>query len=320
MKYVESGYSIRVNWTIQRGASRVQEDFRRASLFVFLIGRDNVYPVNYTLEDNVIKAVIEPGLPEGVYGLKAIWYKDSLSPMEKVYLHNGKCPYTYGRESQSRVDHVFGITALSEESESSPENTLYIDITTAVATYGYDGLSAYEIAVLSGHTTASQDAWVGNLADLNDRMRDIEDAEQARNSGEKQRVAVEYTRKEAEQTRQEAESGRVSAEQERVLAEAERVKAERARQEAEALRTTIQYYTEQSGKAVLRAPEVVIGATGSGKVLSLTGYKVLIQSGLDHIVLSPGAGYKVLIGTSEVATVDMLESIKKRLDALEEKG
>ena len=77
------------------------------------------------------------------------------------------------------------------------------------------------------------------------------------------------------------------------------------------------YYTEQSGKAVLRAPEVAIGATGSGKVLSLTGYKVLIQSGLDNIVLNPGTGYKVLIGTNEVATVDMLESIKKRLTLLE---
>ena len=59
MKYVNPNFTVNIDWNIQRGASRMREDFRRATLFVFLIGHDNVYPVTYTLEDNVIKAVIE---------------------------------------------------------------------------------------------------------------------------------------------------------------------------------------------------------------------------------------------------------------------
>ena len=42
-----------------------------------------------------------------------------------------------------------------------------------------------------------------------------------------------------------------------------------------------------------------------------------VKSGLDDIVLSPGPGYKAKIGTKEIATIDMLESIKNRLSVLE---
>ena len=118
MKYVNSNFTVNIDWNIQRGASRMREDFRRATLFVFLIGHDNVYPVTYTLEDNVIKAVIEPGLPEGVYGLKAVWFKDHHHPCElrhvgQPFRNTVHC----GKRSQSQIDNVFGITALAEESE-----------------------------------------------------------------------------------------------------------------------------------------------------------------------------------------------------------
>ena len=58
-------------------------------------------------------------------------------------------------------------------------------------------------------------------------------------------------------------------------------------------------------------------AEGSTKGLQLEGYKVEVKSGLDNIVLLPGPGYKAKVGTKEIATVDMLESIKNRLTALE---
>lgn len=331
MKYVESGYSIRINWVIQRGASKVSEDFRRASLFVFLLGQDNVWPVTYTLEDNVIKAVIESGLPEGVYSLKAIWYKDSLFPFDKKYLRNGRCSHTCGRVSQSQVDHVFGVTALASESESAPENTLYIDLITAVATYGYDGLSAYEIAVMSGQTTVPQGTWIGNLTDLNDRMREIEDAEQGRQSAEKLRSSAEYVRTQNEEERQNAERVRVSSFQSfeqseqareaqevtRVSSEAERVLAEQKREQAfrelQSALKTYNYYAESSGKATLKAPQVNVEATGSGQDLTLKGYKVVIEAGMDDIVLKPGSVNKVKIDDKQVATVDMFESIKDGL-------
>lgn len=176
MKYVNSNFTVNIDWNIQRGASRMREDFRRATLFVFLIGHDNVYPVTYTLEDNVIKAVIEPGLPEGVYGLKAVWFKDHHHPCElrhvgQPFRNTVHC----GKRSQSQIDNVFGITALAEESESLPENTLHVKLTSAVATYGYDGLSAYEIAIMSGETTLSQAEWVGNIVEANVKLEGIDE-------------------------------------------------------------------------------------------------------------------------------------------------
>ena len=176
MKYVNPNFTVNIDWNIQRGASRMREDFRRATLFVFLIGHENVYPVAYTLEDNVITAVIEPGLPEGVYGLKAVWFKDHNHPCE---LRHAGQPFRNtvhcGKRSQSQIDNVFGITALSEESESLPENTLHVKLTSAVATYGYDGLSAYEIAIMSGETTLSQAEWVGNIAEANVKLDGIDE-------------------------------------------------------------------------------------------------------------------------------------------------
>ena len=176
MKYVNPNFTVNIDWNIQRGASRMREDFRRATLFVFLIGHDNVYPVTYTLEDNVIKAVIEPGLPEGVYGLKAVWFKDHHHPCElrhvgQPFRNTVHC----GKRSQSQIDNVFGITALAEESESLPENTLHVKLTSAVATYGYDGLSAYEIAIMSGETTLSQAEWVSNIVEANDKLNGIDE-------------------------------------------------------------------------------------------------------------------------------------------------
>lgn len=79
----------------------------------------------------------------------------------------------------------------------------------------------------------------------------------------------------------------------------------------------LNYYTEGSGTASIRAGSVSIEADGSGTTLKLKGYRVEVQSGLDDIVLQPGPGYKAKIGAKEIATVDMLESIKNRLSALE---
>lgn len=79
------------------------------------------------------------------------------------------------------------------------------------------------------------------------------------------------------------------------------------------------YYVESSGKATLKAPQVSVEATGSGQELAMKGYKVVIEAGMDDIILKPGSVSKVKIGDKQVATVDMLESINERLHALDGK-
>lgn len=293
MKYVGSNQRINLSWTISRGASKVKEDFRRSSLFVFLTSNNEQIPLNYTLSENVITATLPTGLPEGVYGLLAVWFKSACNPFEGG--NDASLP-PLGRMSRSQVDDLFGITAVSNEADYSESSAVNIEVRSMVATYGYDGLSAYEIAVISGQTALRQSEWVSNITELNERLSEIESAETSR---------------------QTAEASRSSEEGKRVSSEIVRQQNENARQEAEKKRTSLRYYTEGRGTASIRADIVSIEAVGSGTTLKLKGYRVEVQSGLDDIVLQPGPGYKVKIGTKEIATVDMLESIKNRLSALE---
>ena len=293
MKYVGSNQRINLSWTISRGASKVKEDFRRSSLFVFLTSNNEQIPLNYTLSENVITATLPTGLPEGVYGLLAVWFKSACNPFEGG--NDASLP-PLGRMSRSQVDDLFGITAVSNEADYSESSAVNIEVRSMVATYGYDGLSAYEIAVISGQTALRQSEWVSNITELNERLSEIESAETQR---------------------QTAETSRSSAEDKRVSSEIVRQQNENARQAAEKKRTSLRYYTEGDGSAEIHANSVRVYAEGSTKGLQLEGYKVEVKSGLDDIVLLPGPGYKAKVGTKEIATVDMLESLKNRLSALE---
>lgn len=293
MKYVGSNQRINLSWTISRGASKVKEDFRRSSLFVFLTSNNEQIPLNYTLSENVITATLPTGLPEGVYGLLAVWFKSASNPFEGG--NDAGLP-PLGRMSRSQVDDLFGITAVSNEADYSESSAVNIEVRSMVATYGYDGLSAYEIAVISGQTALRQSEWVSNITELNERLSEIESAETLR---------------------QTAETSRSSAEGKRVSSEIVRQQNENARQAAEKKRTSLRYYTEGDSSAEIHANSVRVYAEGSTKGLQLEGYKVEVKSGLDDIVLLPGPGYKAKVGTKEIATVDMLESIKNRLSALE---
>lgn len=293
MKYVGSNQRINLSWTISRGASKVKEDFRRSSLFVFLTSNNEQIPLNYTLSENVITATLPTELPEGVYGLLAVWFKSASNPFEGG--NDAGLP-PLGRMSRSQVDDLFGITAVSNEADYSESSAVNIEVRSMVATYGYDGLSAYEIAVISGQTALRQSEWVSNITELNERLSEIESAETLR---------------------QTVEASRSSAEGKRVSSEIVRQQNENARQAAEKKRTSLRYYTEGDGSAEIHADSIRVYAEGSGKCLQLEGYKVVVKSGLDNIVFSPGPGYKVKVGTKEIATVDMLESIKNRLSVLE---
>ena len=293
MKYVGSNQRINLSWTISRGASKVKEDFRRSSLFVFLTSNNEQIPLNYTLSENVITATLPTGLPEGVYGLLAVWFKSACNPFEGG--NDASLP-PLGRMSRSQVDDLFGITAVSNEADYSESSAVNIEVRSMVATYGYDGLSAYEIAVISGQTALRQSEWVSNITELNERLSEIEIAETSR---------------------QTAEASRSSEEGKRVSSEIVRQQNENARQAAEKKRTSLRYYTEGDGSVEIHANSVRVYAEGSTKGLKLEGYKVEVKSGLDDIVLLPGPGYKAKVGTKEIATVDMLESLKNRLSALE---
>ena len=129
MKYVGSNQRINLSWTISRGASKVKEDFRRSSLFVFLTSNNEQIPLNYTLSENVITATLPTGLPEGVYGLLAVWFKSASNPFEGG--NDASLP-PLGRMSRSQVDDLFGITAASNEADYSESSAVNIEVRSIV--------------------------------------------------------------------------------------------------------------------------------------------------------------------------------------------
>lgn len=140
MIFIPIGHKIFLDWTILKGNSKEKEDFARADLRLFLMSCNDRYYIPTSTCGGVISAEIPDLLPEGVYGVKAIWTKDGL------------------REKRVMAIKADLFCISTEEDEIG--NDCRISITSHTATYGYDGLDAYEIAVMRGKWHGSEAAWI----------------------------------------------------------------------------------------------------------------------------------------------------------------
>lgn len=205
MIYLYKDQIIRIEWSIYRGTSRVLEDFSRALVKVFLIGPKEKYFVNTTAEGGKLLIDIPQGLPEGAYSLEAVYVKNwdellptgntltpSCAPIPYRITKPGVRPNDHetihpndfhdnGRSlMRSRIDYVFAITSVPSETDATgaSENTT-LNIKSSVASYGYDGLSAYETAVLHGKFEGTEGEWlewtheriVSDVKDLLDKLK-----------------------------------------------------------------------------------------------------------------------------------------------------
>ena len=183
MKKINIASTIKIYWKVWRGANKVSENFDslNTNLKVFLVGSGNTY-----VTEHIINKEIDPGydvieiavssnmLEAGVYDLKAIWKKND------------------GRDFvASRRSGVFGISLDGEVKEEEIRLVSYVE------SFGSDGLSAYETAVMRNlnNGISSEVKWVGNEA---------------------KRIADEAARDVAEKAREEAEIAREGAEAKRV--------------------------------------------------------------------------------------------------------
>lgn len=174
MIFVYKDRIIQIEWSIFRGTSQVPEDFSRALVKLFLVGNYEKYAVPVTAEGGTLVAQMPQDLPDGAYSLEAIWVKNynNLFPVRgtdtpsvgvKDIRYPIACHSSYGMMHpwdhrsndrclmRSRKDYVFAVTSYpGEETAVNQDGYVTIKISSAVATYGYDGLSAYEIAVMRG--------------------------------------------------------------------------------------------------------------------------------------------------------------------------
>ena len=174
MIFVYKDRIIQIEWSIFRGTSQVPEDFSRALVKLFLVGNYEKYAISVTAEGGTLVAQMPQDLPDGAYSLEAIWVKNynNLFPVKgtgtptvglKNIRYPGPCHNDYGMTHpwdhrlndrclmRSRKEYVFAVTSYpGEETAVNQDGYVTIKISSAVATYGYDGLSAYEIAVMRG--------------------------------------------------------------------------------------------------------------------------------------------------------------------------
>ncbi len=197
MIYVYKDRIIQIEWSIFKGTSQVPEDFSRALVKLFLIGNYEKYAVDVIAEGGTLVAQMPQDIPEGAYSLEAIWVKNynnllpvkgtgtpSVAAMGIRYPgnHPNDYPMTHPWDyrsnnrclMRSRKDYVFAITYYEgEETGVNEDGTVTIKISSPVATYGYDGLSAYEIAVMRGDFSGTEGEFLDRNITNNPDEEDI---------------------------------------------------------------------------------------------------------------------------------------------------
>lgn len=249
--YIKDGVDCKIKWTILKGQSAMPEDFQGANLSVWLKSHDDKFVANYVIsEDNSLLIDVPVDMPAGVYSLKAVWEKDR-----------------HGKVSMAEVSAVFAV-ANKKEDATVDKNPLIIKIQSNVATYGYDGLSAYELACLYGKNTMKlkESLWVANLAEMNAKNEEMLIAEgsddpsspiyaEGRKANERQRQANEVSRIEEEANRNNNENDRLEFEYIRQLDEMDRHKAEEEREANEETRKSNEAARQTEEAKRVRAEE-----------------------------------------------------------------
>lgn len=218
MIYLLNDRLIHIQWSIFKGTSQVREDFSRALVKVFLIGPDEKYLLNATAQNGTLAMDVPQGLPEGAYSIECIYVKNyenllpvrgTLTPSGEPVCHRFPWSHPHNPHSihphdhrsndrclmRSRMDYVFALTSVPSEADRvSSDGEATLRFKSSVASYGYDGLSAYEIAVMRGDFNGSEGEWLDWMAS---GKIDIDDAlsETSGNPVENRVMTEEFNKK-----------------------------------------------------------------------------------------------------------------------------
>lgn len=205
MRYISGKAQIRFRWTIWKHENTTKEDFDAGLPKVILIGPEDKYYIPVELVKGDLVGALPTMLPSGVYTLKAMWAKNKSRRFDgKVLVSEAKC--------------FMGISYDEEEIDKDCKE-IRLAIRTCIGTYGTDGFTAYEIAVMYGQTDLKETEWSNVNVDLAEAEHERVLAEQSRVVSESVRLSSEATRVGSEAQRQSAEAARAQAEAERRLEE-----------------------------------------------------------------------------------------------------
>lgn len=159
MNYIPTNTPIRVEWTVKKGIGNVVEDFSRSEVFLFLETDRDRWAAPCRADDKGLVVADWPKLEEGVYHLDLIWYK--------------------GDAELRSIQRSRKICAFAVDANMTGGGVITIKVETVASTYGYDGLSAYEIALIRGNIlpgTISEREWAhvaGKVELMEEALREL---------------------------------------------------------------------------------------------------------------------------------------------------
>lgn len=161
MQHIPTNVPISLEWTVKKGIGNEAEDFSRSTVSLFLFNDVNRWAVPCTADyTGLVKAELPETLEEGVYSLELVWIKNDKS------INETRCIQRTRKTCVFAIDSGASMADARAELPDIPPIIIplpKVKLTTVAAPYGYDGLSAYEICVLRGKTTLSEDEWAEKL-------------------------------------------------------------------------------------------------------------------------------------------------------------
>lgn len=142
---------ISIEWSVFRSRG-VLEDFRDSKLYVWLCGASDRYQIAVDVANPLVVRV-PADLPVGDYSLVLMWSKHNYQTL----IRNGKM--VDDALCKTQIDGVFALVDVGESPEVANLNTVQLRCSSLTEVYGYDGLDAYQIAVIRGFV-GSESEWL----------------------------------------------------------------------------------------------------------------------------------------------------------------
>lgn len=169
MLYIPTNEKIILEWSVKKGVGNESEDFSRATVSLFLFSDENRWAVPCTADyAGVVRAEIPETLPEGVYSLDLVWIKNDKSINETRCVQRTRKPHVFAIDA-SASPHQTRALAPDLPVIPKPGQPVTLKMETVAAPYGYDGLGAYEIAVMRGEVkpgSISEKEWADLAAQM----------------------------------------------------------------------------------------------------------------------------------------------------------
>lgn len=194
-----------IDWQILKASSNAKEDLKGAFKQAYLLRGDNAWPlevtdvslgkirISITGDSSKKKGANFVNLEPGEYGIKLIWDKhwtlvsDGCTVVEVTKMPNGQIYRTLRRPHEPNTPHPYvedapmerGVAMVQHDSafyidgEKSACTSNEISFTDRVATFGYDGMNAYELAVRLGYDGSLKE-WLDRLGGGGAGMTDEE--------------------------------------------------------------------------------------------------------------------------------------------------